>query len=232
MASAASLMERRGVALYFGLGTDFALADMEILLSSSALRFDLNSWCGRLRKSIAIFTRGAISAATDGGAPSRRARSASTTKSNCEICLRSVIRFTQARPQSLNGAELQLLNGPFAAAQFARNFANAALFGEAHLEDAALIFRKLRDQAEQGSATFNGFKISSVCSLRFRRLRPSLSRCPLLAVQYCIRCNSEEPCRERDAAPFEFAEVCQRMMKNLGGYVPCRIAVVDAGGDK
>src|ERR1700683_3608232 len=108
MASAASLMERRGVAVYLGFAVSFALADIEVLLSSSALKFDLNDWRGRLRKSIAIFTSGTISAATDGGAPSRRARSASTTTSHCATCLSSVIGFTHARPQGLHGAELQL----------------------------------------------------------------------------------------------------------------------------
>jgi hypothetical protein len=76
----------------------------------------------------------------------------------------------------LYGAELQLLYGSFAAAEFAGNVANAAFFGEAHLKDAALVLRKLRDKPEQGSATFDDFVISGVCGFRFGR-RFSLFSC-------------------------------------------------------
>ncbi len=61
-----------------------------------------------------------------------------------------------SRSQSLERAQLQLLDGSFAFAKPLRDFPDAALVDEALVNDALLNFRKLAYQSEQPRAVFDG----------------------------------------------------------------------------
>ena len=61
--------------------------------------------------------------------------------------------------QGLNGAELELLDGPFGFVQTSGDFFDAALLDEALADDPALIFRKFFDKTEEEGVVFDGFHL-------------------------------------------------------------------------
>src|SRR5437899_9883952 len=79
-----------------------------------------------------------------------------TTSSNCSKRGRLGMAALHARSQSLERAQLQLLDGSFAFAKPLRDFPDAALVDEALVNDALLNFRKLAYQSEQPRAVFHG----------------------------------------------------------------------------
>ena len=84
---------------------------------------------------------------------------ASTAPSSRSIKLTLAIHttrlITQLRPQVLQSAELKLLDCALSAPDLMRNFANAHLFGEAHPDDTALIYRELIDKLEEPRSLFD-----------------------------------------------------------------------------
>src|SRR5580700_9062700 len=206
--------------------------------SNSDLSRALNSSRGRSRKLAATRTRGSMAASAFGGLPTTRKSMASIARFSCSICLvsfffRSIfprsplpgfrerlgIGTLHARPQSAEGAELQLLHGTFGLADLTRHFFNAVLLHEPQHDYAALFGGQRIDQTKQRRPAFHFFKFGAGGGNgidQLRRIRYIFAALALPAVRNQIRGNAEQPRGERNPSPFKALQVGQRMMKHLG----------------
>ncbi len=151
-----------------------------------------------------------------GSAESGWARIASTNSSSCTLRPCLAICFTHPRPQILKAAELKLLHGPFGASEFLRDFADAFLLGEAHLDDAALVCGKPLDEPEESRALFDFFEVNLAGLHRsIPRRIPALPSGSLPTIGEGIRSNPKKPRRKRNSAPLEAPEIGERLMEYL-----------------
>src|SRR5689334_13936482 len=125
---------------------------MDELLCKSDFSCCLNFSRGRPRNSAATLSRGASSAPAEGNSESGWESSACTAWSSWPVFERLGMGPPQARPQVLQGAKLQLLNGALATAQLARNFTNALLLYKTQEDNAVLVRRQLAHQPKQRGA--------------------------------------------------------------------------------
>src|SRR5258708_33707153 len=136
------------------------------------------------------------------------------------------------RAQAFDRAELQLLDSSFAFAEPLGDFPDAALVDKALVNDAALRFRKLPNEAEQPRAVFDGADIEMHAKIR-RVVRHRLfTKGALRTIDNGVGCNSQQPGHKRNAAPFVTLQIGQRFVKHFGGQVLGGGAVVHTAGDK
>src|SRR5436190_14253507 len=109
---------------------------MDALLCSSAARRVLKPSSGMYCRVAAISTK---PAGPSGAMPFS---TASMARSSCSMSARSGTGDLHLSAQALDGTELKLLHGSFAAPQFLRNLADAFLLHEAQMNYAELRFRK------------------------------------------------------------------------------------------
>src|SRR5580700_6208640 len=211
--------------------------------SNSDLSRALNSSRGRSRKLAATRTRGSMAASVFAGLPSAPVNMASTARFSCSICFMSFLRGSflpgfrerlgigtlHARPQSAEGAELQLLHGTFGLANLPRHFFNAFLLHEPQHDYAPLFGGQRIDQTKQRRPAFHFFKFGAGGGNGIDQLRLTryiFAALALPAVRNQIRGNAEQPRGERNPSPFKALQVGQRMMKHLGSYIFGLCAIV------
>src|ERR1051325_8855805 len=171
----------------------------------------LNSGSGRSRRSAAIATNASSSRGIDtSAAPSRMAWMAWSSAS-----CRSAMRPPHLRAQRLDGAELQLLDGPLAAAELARHVGDGALLGEALDEHGALRRRQRVDEAEEEGAAFDVVVDGEVAIVQ-RRFAAGVAR----AVVQHVRRDPVQPRHERHpVALLVAADAFEGLVENVGDHV-------------
>src|SRR5215470_3552634 len=122
----------------------------------SAFSCALKSSRGRSRRSSATRNSSATRGSRVADRMSRSAIIASTASLSwllkAPVGLRLAMGPIHSCAQTLQPPKLQLFDGAFAASQVQRDFPNALLLGEAHLDHAALVARKLIDELKQAGA--------------------------------------------------------------------------------
>src|SRR5262249_32122987 len=145
-----------------------------------------------------------------GRSPRRR------SMSRCEY---SGIGASHPLAQTIDRAQLQLLDGAFAFADSLGRFADAALVDEALDDDVALIVRQLVDEAEQTRTFFGALHFvvrwpGAARGLRIRA-RAALARRARRAIRDGIGRDADQPRAERCAAPLEPRERVEGLVKGL-----------------
>src|SRR6184192_2789900 len=171
----------------------------------------LNSALGRSRRSAAIATSASRSRGiATSVAPSRMAWIAWSSSS-----YRSAMRPPHLRPQRLDGAELQLLDGALAAAELPRHVGDAALLGEAGHEHVALRRRQRVDEAEEERAALDVVGRRRLIAVVERLLAAGLPG----AVADDVPRDRVKPRHERNAALFVAVDAFQRLVEDLRDHV-------------
>src|SRR5215831_13856055 len=159
MALAALLKAILGAADMWATATGSAVVDIAVLLSKSDLSRSINSARGRSRSSLAIRTRGAISASIPATGVLGEASRLVIARSSLSNRERLGIGTLHICTKFLKGAELQLLDGALGTLQFQGYFTNALLFRKTHDDYAALVLWKPVDELEQCGLSFDAFHI-------------------------------------------------------------------------
>src|SRR5262245_18152966 len=204
------------------------VAVIAVLLARSAPRGALKDGLGRSRRSRAIWTSSVSSASPEG----RGARGSESARSRASASLSvrdsSLMGIPHPSSQGFERAKLELLHRAFAAPERLGDLAQAALLDEAGQHDTLLVAGQASDQVgEHGAAVGVRWVVGLVRSVG--RL-PALARQALPAVGDGVARDLEEPGGERHAAPFEAAEVGERLVEHLGGQVLGLAAAAGARG--
>src|SRR5260370_11711858 len=198
---------------------------MIALLCKSDFKAARNSAVGNCRSSRATSSSDASSRS---GTSSGRGRSdtsiACTTSSNCNARERLGMGTAHLRPQTLHRAQLQLLDGPRGLPQPYRNFPDASLLHEPLQNHLSLHLWKLPHQTKQPSAILDRPQLGRLQSGVGDRLRRivrgrELPRGSFSPIDDGIRCDSQQPSRERHSAPLITRKVRQRFVKHLGRHI-------------
>src|SRR5262245_34837630 len=140
----------------------------------------------------------------------------------------SGIGASHPRPQLVQRAELQLLDGALALAEACRDVADAALVDEALDDDVALVARELVDQPEQPRALFGALDLGIrrwVGARRFNgRGLTAFPRRACGAIGDRVGGDPNQPRAEWCPAPFEALESGECPVEDLGGQVLRRFA--------
>jgi hypothetical protein len=139
--------------------------------------------------------------------------------------------------QSLQSAELELLDGALGFAQALRDFLDTAFLDEAFANDAALNFRELFDKTEEKGVAFDEFHFlrgdvgwsgwveGVVVSLL-------LAVGALVVIGDGVGSDAEEPGSEGGAAPFVRWKFGESFVKDVGRKILCGGTIVDAANCK
>src|ERR1700693_383305 len=205
--------------------------------SNSAFSPVLNSSRGRPRRSAARRTRGSRSVSSFGSLPSAWTSKTSTARFNCSTFFfaslprgsffpwfreRLGIGTLQARPQTAQGPELQLLHRALGLANLPRHFLYAFLLHKSQHYYSPLLRRQRVDQAKQHCPAFYFFEFRGLGLRGFnlsRFIRHLLPVRSLPAIRNQIRGNSKQPRRKRNAPPFKPPQISQCMMKYFRGQI-------------
>src|SRR5262245_22566987 len=148
----------------------------------------------------------------------------------------SGIGASHPRPQLVQRAELQLLDGALALAEACRDVADAALVDEALDDDVALVPRELVDQSEQPRALFGALDLGIRRRVGARRFDgrglTAFPRRACGAVGDSVGGDPNQPRAEWCPAPFEALESGECPMEDLGSQVLCRFATTGTAKGK
>src|SRR5262245_52774474 len=148
----------------------------------------------------------------------------------------SGIGTSHPRPQLVQRAELQLLDGALALAEACRDVADAALVDEALDDDVALVARELIDQSEQPRALFGALDLGIRRRVGARRFGgrglTAFPRRPRGAIGDRVGGDPDQPRAEGYPAPFEALESGECLVEDLGGEVLRRFATTGTAKGK
>ena len=134
------------------------------------------------------------------------------------------------RPQFLKPTELELSDCSFCPSERSSDLADALFFREAHLDHTPLIRRECPHHPEQRCSMFHFLCVCLIRSELFIRGASLLARLPGPAVGDGVGGDAKKPRSEWDSTPFEFVEVCERLVKNLRREVFRFFAVAHSPG--
>src|SRR5262245_5764110 len=190
------------------------VAVMVALLARSSPRHALNAGAGRSRRSRAICTSSPSRGSPAGMKPRGSVSARSRASANGSVRDSSLMSVPHASSQGFQRTELELLHRAFTAPQRLGNLANAPLLDEARQHDMLLVVWQASDQiGKHGPAVdVGGFA-------QVGRRRTPIPRQSLPAVGDGVPGNLEKPGCEWHAAPFEVAEIRQRLMEDFGRQI-------------
>ncbi len=136
------------------------------------------------------------------------------------------------RAQALQSAELELLDRAFGLAKLLSDFADAALVDEALVNDAALRFGKLADEAEEAGAVLDELQVR--LGGGFGRIAGgrSIADGAFGLVGDGVCGDAEQPRSKGSAAPFVLGQIGEGFVEHVGGEIFGGGAVVDAADNK
>src|SRR6185437_1384422 len=192
---------------------------MDELLCKLDFSCCLNSSRGRPRNSAATLSRGASSASAEGNSESGWESSACTAWSSWPAFERLGMGPPHTRPQVLQSAKLQLLDGSLAAAQLAGDLANALLLDKTQDDDAVLVRREFVHQPKQRGALFHLAQGDGIFDILGSVGQFSFAAGTLPAVGNGVGGDTIEPGGKGHAPPLKAAQVGQGTVEDLGGNV-------------
>lgn len=143
--------------------------------------------------------------------------------------------------QSLECAKLQLLDGSRRFLQQRGDFADAALFDEAFVDDAALNGGKFVDEVKQVGALLDRLHVEDSAAFSPRRVGFGFGRIvdfdrievfTFKAIDEGVDGDAEEPRGKGSSAPFVTWEISEGLVEDFGGDVFGDSPIADAAGDE
>src|SRR5690242_3516849 len=192
---------------------------MDELLCKLDFSCCLNSSRGRPRNSAATLSRGASSASAEGNSESGWESSACTDWSSWPALERLGIGPPHARPQVLQSAKLQLLDGSLAAEQLTGDLTNALLLHKTQNDDAVLVRRQIVHEPKQGGALFHLAHGDGILNVLGGVGQLGFAAGTLPAVGNGVGGHAIEPGSKGHASPLKAAQVGQGTVEDFGGNV-------------